>query len=862
MERQPPSPRAQTHAGVTAPLVGRDTELERLRRYLAEDVPVVLLGEAGVGKTTLGRAALRATGRRWFEGGAFATLAWAPYLALERATGRRFGRADPEVVARDVARVVGDGILFVDDLQWADEGTRAVLVGLIGRVAVVLGIRLGDPATDATRATLPPTVETVHLAPLPEEDALVVARRVAPALTASALRRIVRRAGGNPLLVSELAVGGDDVPSIAAAVRIRLAALDEPSREAMGLLALAGHPLRATDLGSGSGRLVSGDLAVVEAQGRIRVRHDLLGEAVIAGLDGPTKERLHRRLGGLLADDPGEAARHFALAGDDARAHELALAAAASAATPGERASHLVVAADTARGPDRWALRVSAANLLVDALDPERAAALLAERIDDTEPSIALVAARIHGTLYDLDRSRAAIARGLASLVPGDPATIETEIRLRVQAVRVAVRAKDDAGRTLAAARAVVALADHHGFARSAARAALGSARYLAGDLAGTEDSSAAMELAFAEGDEAGGIGIGSTLVFNLLKAARAREARQLAERLRVRAAAARLGAVERHMTGWVMGCAWHAGELDIVTALGATIDPGDEDTLIDWYRTQVLADLGRVDEARVRAERELPLARAGEYDLGEVLWLLADVAFMAGRWHEAIAHADRHAAEVNGAQHRAFVELPRAWALVELGRRPDWPSIADALPMLAGGTIELEAVRTFAEGRYGAAAEAFDVAADRWSGAHARGEWRSRWAAAESRRRSGDVAGARSELLVLEERLEHVHHAPFLARVRRSLRAVGERRSARATPVAGTDLTARELEILGMSGGGATDAEIAARLGISRWAVVRAAESGASKLGAATRLEALAAMPRLVDSIDGGSVRSRSSGR
>jgi DNA-binding CsgD family transcriptional regulator len=54
--------------------------------------------------------------------------------------------------------------------------------------------------------------------------------------------------------------------------------------------------------------------------------------------------------------------------------------------------------------------------------------------------------------------------------------------------------------------------------------------------------------------------------------------------------------------------------------------------------------------------------------------------------------------------------------------------------------------------------------------------------------------------------------------------------------------LTLREREILRLSGSGAPDAQIAARLGISRWAVIRSAESASAKLGASSRAEAVVA--------------------
>ena len=79
-------------------LIGRAGELGVLVRALEGDAPVVVIGEAGIGKTALVREAAAATARPIHEGGAFATLAWMPYLALERALGGPLS-GDPDWVA-------------------------------------------------------------------------------------------------------------------------------------------------------------------------------------------------------------------------------------------------------------------------------------------------------------------------------------------------------------------------------------------------------------------------------------------------------------------------------------------------------------------------------------------------------------------------------------------------------------------------------------------------------------------------------------------------------------------------------------------------------------------------------------------
>jgi hypothetical protein len=131
-------------------LVGRERELVQLRGRLGRGETVAFLGEAGVGKTALLREAVARSGRRLYEGGGLATLSWLPYLPLERALQRKLAGGDEAWVAGEVEREVGDGVLLLDDLHWADSETRALLSLLHGRIALLTAVRRGG--TPAPRA--------------------------------------------------------------------------------------------------------------------------------------------------------------------------------------------------------------------------------------------------------------------------------------------------------------------------------------------------------------------------------------------------------------------------------------------------------------------------------------------------------------------------------------------------------------------------------------------------------------------------------------------------------------------------------------------------------------------------------------
>jgi hypothetical protein len=86
-------------------LVGRTHELEAAAEYLSDRVPLLVVGEAGIGKTAFLREAARSSRHRTYEGGGLATLSWMPYLAPERALGKSLQGRDGAAVADDIVRV-------------------------------------------------------------------------------------------------------------------------------------------------------------------------------------------------------------------------------------------------------------------------------------------------------------------------------------------------------------------------------------------------------------------------------------------------------------------------------------------------------------------------------------------------------------------------------------------------------------------------------------------------------------------------------------------------------------------------------------------------------------------------------------
>jgi len=107
----------------------------------------VIVGEAGIGKTSVLGAAIRRSTARVRRGRAIEMLQSEPYLALREAFGTRLTGEPPEVVCK-LSHVLRAGTLVVDDVQWCDPDTLAVLFELVAAVPVVVTARPGTNSAD------------------------------------------------------------------------------------------------------------------------------------------------------------------------------------------------------------------------------------------------------------------------------------------------------------------------------------------------------------------------------------------------------------------------------------------------------------------------------------------------------------------------------------------------------------------------------------------------------------------------------------------------------------------------------------------------------------------------------------------
>ncbi len=366
---------------------------EFLARVEAGPAGLVFEGEPGIGKTTLWADTVRLAADSGFRVLAarasaaearltFAVLAdllgdvdamildrLAPVqrVALNRVLLRGDdGPATDERVAAaaflSVLHLLADQspvLVAIDDLQWLDSPSRAVIAfaarRLTGPVGIVATARTGDPhGADTSWLQLPDQDALARLAVRPLSlGALqaVIRARLGRTLTRPAITRIHEVSAGNPLYALELARStGEHLPpgrlnmpeSLIDLVRRRLGTVSDETSRLLLAAACAANPTVAelAQATQATAEQVVILLEDVETQGfivldgsRVRFAHPLLSHGVYSQASAPQRRAMHRTLAGLT-ELPELKARHLALAAVSADEATLgAIDAAADAAT-------------------------------------------------------------------------------------------------------------------------------------------------------------------------------------------------------------------------------------------------------------------------------------------------------------------------------------------------------------------------------------------------------------------------------------------------------------------------------------------------------------------------------------------------
>ncbi|WP_367128576.1 BTAD domain-containing putative transcriptional regulator [Saccharothrix sp. HUAS TT1] len=221
-------------------------------------------------------------------------------------------------------------VLVLDDLHAADADSLLLLRYLAAtvhtsRALVVATLRPyeHDPDLVAALADLARVPGHRQLRPTGlDADAVadLVRERTGTRPPADVARDLVTRTGGNPFFLTELLASPDGAPppSVRDTVRLRLHALDRPTRDWLDVLSVAGRELDVDLLGgvtSAGVRLTHPvtHLVTEAGPGVVRFRHPLFAEAAYADLTPTRRADLHARLAdaGAHALTPAELAHHY-----------------------------------------------------------------------------------------------------------------------------------------------------------------------------------------------------------------------------------------------------------------------------------------------------------------------------------------------------------------------------------------------------------------------------------------------------------------------------------------------------------------------------------------------------------------------
>jgi len=440
---------------MTDELVGRGAELAVIERFAGraggEPAALVLEGDAGIGKTTLWKAALDVARRAGFT-----VLTSAPTRSergltlggltdvLEPLDASILGRLpDPQRHALEVAllRIEPSGtlpdqrtlsvavagvlrlltadaplLIAIDDAQWLDESSGAILAYAIRRVperplGLLVSVRAeaADDGAGLPSAVPPEGADRIRVGPLP----LAALHRLFQVRLGRSFPRLVlvqieTASGGNPLYALEIARALSDtvlatgpamplpVPdSLGQLVAGRIAALPAATRDAMLLAAAAAEPtietLERARPGVGPALRAAVEHGLVAIDDRsVRFEHPLMVQAVLRLAPSGDLRRAHAALA-AATPSPDARARHLgeAAEGPDESVAQALAEAAARARNRGATidASALYLAASGSTPGDRHDRRLDRARLAAECLFIDLSEAVQADAI--LEPALA-----------------------------------------------------------------------------------------------------------------------------------------------------------------------------------------------------------------------------------------------------------------------------------------------------------------------------------------------------------------------------------------------------------------------------------------------------------------------------------------
>ncbi len=399
-------------------LVGRQPELALIGHLIEAGVDgqgslIVLLGEAGIGKTRLAETTTRLAreagyrvgwGTCWSEAGAPPLWPWQDLLAAVAGSRGRsllddrpgFTPVDPERFARFQA--VGDLLgrtsaatpllLVIEDAHAADPAA-VLLARFVARASVARRIVMlvshrepehEGPVADAL-ADLASGAAVLRLRGLSTGEIVEFAATRGRAIDTDEARALRHSTNGNPLFVEELLAaeadgqGGALPAGIRRAIGRRLDRLSPATRVVLTAVAVLGPAARPSEVAAlaaideaaldGCRREAVRAALIEPGHGPLALVHDLARSALLEALGSTELARWHQRAATVLAAAPGEPQPDDLIR----RAHH-ALAAARVTAADAEVA--VAACREAAQALMRGFAYESAANLLQAAVDVQQ----------------------------------------------------------------------------------------------------------------------------------------------------------------------------------------------------------------------------------------------------------------------------------------------------------------------------------------------------------------------------------------------------------------------------------------------------------------------------------------------------------
>jgi tetratricopeptide (TPR) repeat protein len=270
-------------------------------------------------------------------------------------------------------------VMFIDDWQWADDGSHQVLGELIARQAPVLVLLA---ARGAQELALPTTVSSIEVAPLADDDAEHTVKRWLHDAHPFLLREICSYAGGNPLFLEELCHRAASDAQVQPVVRVhggeawlsgliasRVARLPKAQVDLVHSAAVIGQTMPGWLFERVTGRSTQDPLVQALAEqdliypgehaGTLRFKHGITRDVVYEGVGLNERKRLHLATAHALAEHSSDMATTGAEACEALAYHFNAAGQPQQAATYAEAAGDRAVfasALDRAKTQYRAAL--------------------------------------------------------------------------------------------------------------------------------------------------------------------------------------------------------------------------------------------------------------------------------------------------------------------------------------------------------------------------------------------------------------------------------------------------------------------------------------------------------------------------